>query len=125
MKIIEIICESFNKNTTDMPYYDRLMKDPDYAEQVGFWVSTKIMTPQAYIAKCNREFGVNTEESRRNSGKVEEYAALMKKGVKFPMLLLQYTFDGKFTQEGLHRAYAARDIGITRVPVLIVHEKAY
>jgi len=83
------------------------------------------MTPQAYIDKCNREFGVDTEASRRNSGKVEEYAELMKKGVKFPMLLLQYTFDGMFTQEGLHRAYAARDLGLTRVPVLIVHEKAY
>lgn len=54
--------------------------------------------------------------SGRGKEKVEKYARLMKDGEKFPPLYLSYIDN---MQDGLHRAEAAKLIGINTVPVYV------
>lgn len=115
----------FSTNTTDMPEFDRMLNDPEYANTLGFDVNVEWMRPKDYVSKCVDGFKTShssVESSRTSSGKVNQYAELIKSGTTFPMLVLQHTLSGHFTQEGLHRAFAAEMVGIETVPVLVVTE---
>lgn len=122
MKVSQIINERFSRSTTGIAFYDKMLHDPEFAKESGFDAYVVNIKPEQYIQASNAGLGVDTEQSRRDSGKVEHYAELMKRGTEFPMLMIQYCSDGSFTQEGLHRAYAALDIGEKSVPVLVVKE---
>lgn len=66
------------------------------------------------------------EHSRRMSkidgiNKVEQYAKDMAKGDRFPLPFLDFSGSfGPFAQEGLHRAFAAKDLGMPEIPVMMV-----
>lgn len=115
----------FDSSTTDMPHYDRMMKDPEVAQHQGFEVYHVYIRPQDYISACADGFKTSMnslEQSRTDSGKVDKYAEMLLTGTTFPMPVIQYTQDGGFTQEGLHRSFAAKKVGIEKIPVLVVKE---
>ena len=79
------------------------------------------MSPKEYLERCAYEiFDRGTMESTvngiigKNAGK---YAEEMKDGAKFHLPYLNYNDGG---QEGRHRAAAAYELGIDKIPVLII-----
>lgn len=116
----------FDKGTTDMPMYDQMLKDPQWAkDSQGFVFDIVQMRPMDYIRKCADGFGSsinNIEQQRTETGKVDEYVELLANGTTFPMPILVYADSGHFQQEGLHRAFAAHKIGYSRIPVMVIKE---
>lgn len=126
MRLVEVTgLTPFDDTTTDMPMYDNWFENPEYAlEQKGYEVYRVYISPDQYIEACVDGFK-STYDSIVSTRKEKsaEYAELMKAGETFPMLTLVYSLGGHFTQEGLHRALAAKMIGIEKVPVLVVKEQ--
>lgn len=57
---------------------------------------------------------------RTNMGNVSKYAKDMKNGDEFPIPSITYDTNGGVEgQEGIHRAYAAKNAGIEKIPVAI------
>jgi len=114
------------KLETTTPNFDEAMKDPEYfrdAKKVQ--VDMVEMTPSEYIRAAAEGFtaegfpmGPISLRESRNMKLVNQYAADMEKGDKFPALYLDYS-KGSFGQEGLHRAMAAERAGLDTVPVAI------
>lgn len=61
-------------------------------------------------------------ERRMDKSKVDEYANDMRNGDKFPPAELLYAEGGYDGQEGLHRVYAAEQVGIEEIPVIVSHD---
>ena len=116
----------FDPTTTDTPFYDNMLNGgPVYAKQKGYEVTTKWMSPNAYIWECADGFRTSynkLKQSRGESDKVDDYVNKLQNGETFPMLVLEYLHTGRFKQEGLHRAFAAMKWGLEKVPVLILKE---
>lgn len=107
--------KAFSRTTTDMPTYDNMIKNPEYfRREKGIDAKMIEITPQQYLDKVKSYQGpeVNTETVKR-------YAEKIRNGEQFPALTLDYS-SGKLSQEGRHRALAAIEAGIDRVPVLEV-----
>ena len=93
----------------------------DYFEKNKGYSGAMIeMTPDEYIATATRDMTEGWDEMRRASGNIEKYAKDMGEGQKFPALSLQFYDDGEVTQEGLHRALAAKAAGAEKVNVAVV-----
>lgn len=131
----------FTTSTTHMATYDDMMKDPQYfKEKKGKVFTITHMSPNEYIDQAYRAFkqqgalepwqDMSDLHKSRSSKLVDKYAEKMKSGEKFPMVVLdfssQYGFRGgkqkSFSQEGLHRAMAAKKLGVQKVPVMIVDD---
>lgn len=122
---VVIGAEPFDKTTTGMPYYDDILRMPDYfEEEKGVVFLIMNMSPDEYIARAQKGF----EQHHNYSGNIldtrteklaKEYARKMMAGEKFPMPVLSYT-NLSFSQEGLHRAWAAKIAGYDKIPVLVV-----
>lgn len=142
---IQHIFESFvpfTTSTTGMATYDDMMKNPDYHRDYKKWAFTiDHMSPDEYIRRAFEAFREHghmqphqdlSDLRRSRSGKlIAKYAEKMKQGEKFPMPTLDYRgqvpFGGgakekAFSQEGLHRAYAAKEAGVTEMPVMIIDD---
>lgn len=107
----------FRTDTTDLPFYDDMMKNPEYfARKKGLEYEIVWMSPAKYIKLAAAGFETTIEQlyKTRDTRHVEK----MQNGVKFPMPILSYR--DVFGQEGLHRAMAAEKIGISKIPVMIV-----
>ena len=124
MKLFEIMTptSAFSLTTTDLPMYDEMIELPDYfREQKG--VKFKIyknFPPSNYIDKCAKANNMTREEllANRNEDKIKQYAKEMLSGTKFPLPMLDYSHG--FTQEGLHRAFAAEIAGLKTMPFMVV-----
>ena len=130
MRISQIINEAsefFDVTTSGRITADEILFDnPEYYRkqkgQVGEIVN---MSPNEYISRCNKGFTSigypddNDAESTRDDKLVKKYAKMMKDGVKFHMPILDYRND-HFSQEGLHRAMAARSLGADSLPVVVL-----
>jgi hypothetical protein len=118
--------EGFRSDKTGMPYYDQLLKLPDYYRtNKGVTGRIVMMTPMDYmqrVANMHRSTP-EREEISLSQKHLAEYTKMIKEGTEFEMPVLDYAYGSRGTQEGRHRAIAARDAGITKIPVLIV-EKA-
>jgi hypothetical protein len=116
----------FDASTTDMPLYDQMLKNPkQYEQSHGFAFNVEWMRPKDYIRKAADGFKSspdNLKQTRTQTGKISKYVKKLQNGETFPMLVLQYTTDGHFTQEGLHRAFAALEVGYDKLPVMVVKE---
>jgi len=112
----------WNLTTTDMPFYDDLMRLPTYfKDHKGFEAKMEWLSPVSYLKRCKEMFDctwANLEQGVSEK-RVDEYAKMMQKGTKFPVLTLE---PSRGYQEGRHRALAALKAGIRRVPVLTVME---
>lgn len=124
MKLFEVI--GFEDKKTGMPTYDDMMADPDYfARAKRRKHGIVMMSPDEYINKAVEGFKKSdpdaTTESvirTRDPDLVNEYAKQMQAGAKFPTIMLDYSIG--FSQEGLHRALAAKQIGLDEIPVMVV-----
>lgn len=107
----------FDTTTTGMSYYDAMLKPGYFDKVVGLKATIEAMTPDDYLARSAVAKGVTEELDLQvvDTKLVDEYAEAMKRGDKFPMLLLEDK-----SQEGKHRALAARKAGIKEVPVFVV-----
>jgi len=110
----------FDYATTDYPIADAALKNGT-AEVVE-------MTPYEYIDKAAKLQGITPEESLKatDQSKVQKYMLRMKKGDKFPMLVLE---EGTQNQEGRHRALAAEELyrqtgERIKVPVVVIKQSA-
>ncbi len=84
------------------------------------------MSPDEYIERTYRQiFKKPTEKSKsfaniaETKKNISKYAKAMKDGEKFPLPYLDYTTAG---QEGRHRALAAKEAGIEKIPVVIIDD---
>jgi uncharacterized protein YjgD (DUF1641 family) len=77
------------------------------------------VTPDAYLdALRSTDFDIDNSISQT---RVDEYADRMLKGDKFPALVYDI-HRGFISQEGRHRALAAKKIGVKSLPVSVVYE---
>lgn len=114
-----------------MPHVDEL-PTPNLQEMKAnptYWAEKKnkiyrevLMSPDEYMDRVEEGFKKDSQlgDPRHTFKKqVDEYAAAMKRGDKFPKLVLDYSGE-YFGQEGRHRAVAAKKAGFIRVPVVII-----
>lgn len=107
---------------TDLPYYDAMLKNPElYRREKGKTFEIRWVSPDEYLQMSAKAKGVSVEDDRRFSEDtlIHEYATAMRRGDKFPMLMVE---AGRQLQEGKHRALAAKEAGINKIPVMIVTE---
>ena len=116
--------QPFKTDEYNTPNQMEIMANPDYwREKKGVVGGVQWMSPTQYIQACEIGFRNNGSEGLVRGGRtpelIKKYAFDMKRGDKFPMLELDYR-DDYFGQEGLHRAMAAEDIGVKKLPVFIM-----
>jgi hypothetical protein len=120
----ELQTGGFDRTTTDMPYYDDLINKPDMADyfrdQKGLESRMVDITPDKYLETVDKSFTRGGVMDGIDTDKVSEYAKKMREGEQFPALTLDYAKGKKLSQEGRHRALAAKEAGIDSVPVLVV-----
>jgi len=117
----------FDKTTTDMPFYDDLIKSLEgdnykrdyFREQKGLESAMTEMSPDEYMSLVDQEFSSDVMNGV-DPAKVSDYAEKMRAGEQFPTLTLDYTRGKRLSQEGRHRALAAKQAGANSVPVLMV-----
>lgn len=103
--------------------YANYAKDPKYFNNTkNVEISVVNMDIDTYVRMASKmlslSWGTETK-SRLETGidRVRNYANLMKSGEKFPMIYLDL-IDNQ--QDGLHRAEAAKMLGLTKVPTLVI-----
>lgn len=109
--------EGFKTNTTGTSFYDDVLSGESRKAR-GFIAE---MSPKEYIERCAYDiFDSGTIESTlqgTEASSVARYTKMMASGTKFDLPYLDYKSKG---QEGRHRALAAYNLGIEKIPVLIV-----
>jgi hypothetical protein len=117
-----------------MSYYDCIIKDPKYfREEKGLEGKIIHISPDDYMKACAigrtaepswSSWSIEQEHDAINPRLVDDYSEDMKKGDKFPMPVLYYVVHDMnvYTgQEGRHRAMAAKKLGDTKIPTLLVY----
>lgn len=108
------------QNITSVPFYDNLIKNPDYFKEAKGLVGEIVhLTPDGYIANVAEMQGTTVERqweliSDNIVGKLEK---IVHSGKKLFMPYLAYDTN---SQEGRHRAALAKKLGLVVMPVLIV-----
>jgi len=110
---------------TDVPLWDSWIKGaPKEIFKKLDW-----MTPDEYIARIvNENIGTTYSGQIRSLSKelIGKYKeAMLKKGTKFPTPVLEYRHGLKgidLWQEGRHRAVAAKEAGLEKIPVWLFEE---
>lgn len=131
MKLNEVAnLNPFHSDTTEMPFYDDLLKADDdmkayFKREKGLVWELKNMSPDEYIDAVVKGFSSTKERlmSGRDTDKIKDFAEQMKSGKKFPILTLDYSKGKRVSQEGVHRALAAKEANVSTVPVLIIKGK--
>ena len=118
----------FTEKTTDMPFYDDILNDPDYFKRTkGITAKVDYISPREYLSKLNLDVKDASdikkfENAILDPGNIDVYANKMLSGDTFPMLTIDMNDAGKvISQEGRTRAMAAIKAGIEEVPVLTVN----
>ncbi len=112
--------KGFTVDTTIPSFEDALRKPNYFRDEKNISVRRVMMPPDDYIKQASEGFGKSIEyvTSQRDPKLIKQYADDMLKGDKFPAASLDYDKYG-FSQEGLHRALAAKQAGISKIPVSI------
>lgn len=115
----------FKKDSTDLPHYDDAIKNPEYFKK-NKDLQFKLMelSPDQYLEAAAQGFKSTIDKmtGSRDLELVNKYIKNMQDGDKFPMLLLIYNKNGSFSQEGIHRAMAAKKLNIPKVPVMVAFQ---
>lgn len=110
--------EGFTTKTTGTSAYDDYLNGEKHGGRIAE------MSPAEYLQRCAYQvFEDATIESTLaaiDESNVKKYADMMKNGTKFDMPYLNF-MSGQ--QEGRHRAAAAMQAGIDKIPVLVVGER--
>lgn len=109
---------------TGIPYFDNLMDNPEYFEKeknISFRIVN--ISPERYIRECadNMETTFNDLIENRQDKSKDDLVYKIKQGDELYIPYIQYGEAG-FNQEGLHRAIACYELGISTIPVLIVYQ---
>lgn len=112
IKITESFVDAFKKDTTGVSFYDDLL-DPRESEYMKFHKGIvghlEKMTADEYFKRIASEvFGCTVERAKKglNRRSIDEYAQMMKDGVKFNLPYLNiHPYHGP-SQEGRHRMLA-------------------
>ena len=134
--------EGFNNKSTGMSYYDDVIKDPKYGERKNRYVKVINMSPKAYIEACVEGFNTNKQISNYD-GEPTTYDSLVdsrtddslenlkikmnSESIDMPVLEYQVRSNDYiyFTQEGIHRAIVALQLGYDKIPVLLCISRDY
>ena len=110
----------FNLYTNE---YHQDYLDLDYAKEHGYngcFIAS--MSPDEYMDRCSKQIFSSpiedVHDGMENKDNVHKYAELMKNGTKFDMPYLDIL---NHSQEGRHRAMAAKELGIKEIPVLYLY----
>lgn len=123
----------FNDAKTGMPWYDGMLRDPEYYKRAkGVVFNIEYMSPLTYLKKAARIFTRRSKEMGRPHlytvseitevlvrDRVKELAGMMEAGKRIHMPVLDWA---ALEQEGRHRAVAAMEIGLHSIPVMVVEE---
>lgn len=121
--------KEFSKNSDDYflldtnEYHQDYLEDIDYAKSKGYTnVFIAEMTPDEYMDRCAKEIWRSPTEDAYDGMEepenVHKYADKMKNGTKFDMPYLDLKTK---SQEGRHRALAAKEAGAKTIPVLYLY----
>ena len=105
---------------TDLPYYDNMLKDPEYYKRAkGVVGKIEWMSPKSYLAKVAKLLGTTPSRTLIWVDPIlaERYAGQMEAGDVFPIPVINYDLS---EQEGRHRAWAAHYLKAKEIPVLVV-----
>jgi len=129
-----------------IPHYDhktntlKQLTQKEYMKDVK-GVSSEIvwMSPEEYIDKCVSEGFLNFQklnpsvtidkykkmilDMRNNPEKINKYKKMWMEGSKPPMPFIIYYGKEYGDQEGFHRALLAKELNVSKIPVLIVNIK--
>lgn len=110
--------EGFKLDTRE--YHQDYFENPEYARSKGYKeVYIAEMSPDEYMERCAREIFSEVpsvmERHIPHREDIQRYADMMGEGIKFDMPYLDVK---NRAQEGRHRALAAKERGIRKIPVL-------
>lgn len=113
--------ECFNLDTNE--YHQDYLENIDYAKSKGYnGAFIAEMSPDEYMDRCSKEIFKDPIEDvydgMEKKDNVNKYADMMKSGTKFDMPYLDIKTK---SQEGRHRALAAKQLGIKSIPVLYLY----
>jgi len=111
----------WNLNRTDIPFYDLMLKHPEYYKRAkGVRGEIEHMSPQEYIERAAKIFKSSSElvHMATSTPQIKVYADHMKQGDVFPIPVLDMA---EMAQEGRHRVIAAEWVGAKTIPVLVVY----
>ena len=110
----------FDVNTTDIPFYDKLLKNGKGLERGNIEVVAHIeyMSPDEYFIYCANlnDCTVKDELKFIDENNIQELQKVIETE-KLPIGFLNMT---RKIQEGRHRALLAKRLGIESIPVLVV-----
>lgn len=123
--IQENVSDAFSRTNTGRAKIDDMLKNP---KKYGVEAEVKMMTVkslQTAMAKGQKTTVQKAYDKRMKMGgrkKVDNLKDLIKKGVKLDMPIIDYA-PGGFVQDGFHRALAAQELGIKKIPVAVIKRK--
>lgn len=111
----------FRTDKTDIPVYDNMMNKPAYHKRAkGMTFKIVYMSPDEYLTRCARMFNTPFKYRMIESQLVEKYKKRVLNGSKMPLPVID---EKEQSQEGRHRAMVAKELGVKRMPVLIVQRE--
>lgn len=116
----------FRKDHTGMSMYDDMISNSKYYSEIKNMKAKVVhMSPESYIKRAAKILGRSYDQvyQSRNYDRnvIEDLKTKMEKGVELYTPVLNYKDNA---QEGIHRAIAAIELGITIIPVIEV-DRAY
>jgi len=112
--------EEFDQSYTSIPFYDMMLRN---GKNTGRYKDNQFkiecIAPEEYFKEVSR-FHQTTSEMEKGatwSSRVDEYKKKTMEGSPMPIPLLDYNSR---VAEGRHRAMAAIQLGIKKMPVLVI-----
>lgn len=117
----ESVWKYFKKDDTGMPFYNGLIKNPDYhRDYKKVQGEIVIMSPDEYLDRCAKIFGISRARSDQAidfDRAIDIAKKVRDSGSKLPLPVLDYK---TMNQEGRHRAIMAKRLKLNKMPVLVV-----
>ena len=117
--VVKYFSQSTNSN-----YYDSMIKNPSYFKKAkGKKFTIKLMSPDQYMKEVAKQqkTSVGFQYERIEPKLVKKYKEMTLAGSPMSMLTIEST-EHYTGQEGRHRAMVAKELGVKKVPVMIIED---
>ena len=107
-------------NETDIFYYNNMLDNPEYYRtEEHMEAKIVMMTPDEFMRECAKVHNVPIHEEYKaiNPARVCKLIEAVKAGNKLYLPFIDYVMGA---EEGRHRVMAAKGLGLTKVPVIVV-----